>query len=227
VNKRLLGVSAVLALAAVALGVYIAGHPFIPEDAAIERDVQSTSWGPLALTFPIFSFIGDAKGAALEAIMFVLILVLNRRAWKVAVGASLTVVWYIALNHLVNRPRPTTAQVLQVTEHPGASSFPSGHTMFIVTVTLVLMLCLGRRFLPRWAQAVGWALVVLTVLANAIGRIYVGAHWPTDVLEGILVSTAWLTFIASMSWISDRAAAGSRASLAASWAPRAVPRLPI
>ena len=225
-NKRLLGVSSVLAIAAVAIGIYVAGHPYILEDATIERDVQSTSWGPLALTFPIFSFIGDAKGAALEAIIFLLVLVLNRRAWRLAAGASLTVLWYVLLNHLVNRPRPTTAQVLQVTEHPGASSFPSGHTMFIVTVTVVLMLCLGRRFLPRWAQALGWALVVLIVLANAISRIYVGAHWPTDVLEGILVSTAWLTFIASLTWISDGAVARSRAIPAASLAPRAAPRLP-
>ena len=214
-NKRLLGVAAVAALAAMALAVYVAGHLYIPGDATIERDVQSTNWGPLLLTFPIFSWIGDAKGAVLEAIIFVLVLVLNRRAWILAAAAALTGVWYVLLSHLINRPRPTTAQVLQVTEHPGASSFPSGHTIFIATVTTVLMLCLGRRYLPRSAQPVGWALVVLIVLANALSRIYTGAHWPTDVLEGLLIAVGWLTFIVSVKWISDRAlateAAGSEA----------------
>jgi membrane-associated phospholipid phosphatase len=205
VNKPLLALAALCAIPTAILATYIAGHPFIPEDATIERDVQATNWGPLALTFPIFSWIGDAKGAILEAIVFVLILVFNRRAWVLAAAASLTGAWYVVLSHVINRPRPTTAEVLQVTEHPPASSFPSGHTMFVITVATVLMLCLGRRFLPRWAQPVGWAVVVVIVVANAISRIYTGAHWPTDVAAGILIAVAWLAFVLSLKWISDRA----------------------
>ena len=203
--KPLLAVAGVCAVAAAILAIYVAGHPYIPEDVTIERNVQSTNWGPVALTFPIFTWIGDAKGAILEAIVFVLILIFNRRAWILAAAGALTGVWYALLSHVIIRARPTTAQVLQVTEHPAASSFPSGHTIFVVTVSTVLMLCLGRRFLPRWAQPVGWALVVLTVVANAIGRIYTGAHWPTDVLAGILIAVAWLAFVMSLKWISDRA----------------------
>jgi membrane-associated phospholipid phosphatase len=207
VNKPLLTVAALCTLAAAIIAFYVAGHPYIPEDATIERDIQSTNWGPLTLTFPIFSWIGDAKGAVLEAVVFVLVLLFNRRAWTLAAAGALTAVWYVLLSHLIDRARPRVPLVLQVTEHPSASSFPSGHTMFIVTVMTVLMLCLGRRFLPRWAQPVGWALVVLVILANAISRIYTGAHWPTDVLAGILIATAWLAFVVSLRWISDRALA--------------------
>jgi undecaprenyl-diphosphatase len=205
VNKPLVTVAALCAIAAAVLALYVAGHPYIPADATIEDDVQSVNWGPLALTFPIFSWIGDVKGAALEAIVFVVILAANRRAWILAAAASLTAVWYVVLSHVILRPRPTTAQVLRVTETPPASSFPSGHTMFVATVATVLMLGLGRRFLPSWAQPAGWALVVLVVLANAISRIYTGAHWPTDVLEGILIAGAWLSFVVSLKWVSDRA----------------------
>jgi undecaprenyl-diphosphatase len=198
-------VAGVCAVLAAILAIYVAGHPYIPEDVTFERDIQSTNWGPLAWTFPIFSWIGDAKGAILEAVVFVLVLIFNRRAWILAAAAALTGAWYVLLSHVIVRARPTTAQVLQVTEHPAASSFPSGHTMFIVTVTAVLMLCLGRRFLPRWAQPVGWALVVLIVVANGISRIYSGAHWPTDVLAGVLIAVGWLAFVISLRWISDRA----------------------
>jgi hypothetical protein len=55
VNKRLLGVAVVAAIAGAAIAFYIGGHPYIPEDATIERDVEAASWGPLTLTFPIFS----------------------------------------------------------------------------------------------------------------------------------------------------------------------------
>ena len=123
----------------------------------------------------------------------------------IAAGAALTGLWYVALAHLIVRARPTTAQVLQVTEHPGASSFPSGHTMFIVTITVVLMLCFGHRFLPRWGRVAGWVLVVLIVIANGISRIYTGAHWPTDVVGGILIATAWLCFWVSIRWVSRNA----------------------
>ena len=210
VNKPLITVAALCAIAAAVLAVYVAGHPYIPADVTIEDDLQSINWGPLLLTFPIFSWIGDFKGAVLEAIIFVVILLVNRRAWILAAAASLTGVWYVVLSHVILRPRPTAAQVLRVTETPSASSFPSGHTMFVATVATVLMLGLGRRFLPRWAQPVGWALVVLIVLANAISRVYTGAHWPSDVLEGILISIAWLSFVVSLKWISDRASAVQR-----------------
>ena len=205
VNPTLLTISVVTALAATLVALYIYGHPFIPQDAKFEREVQAINWGPLTITFPVFSFIGDAKGAVLEGFLFLAVLVFNRRAWLLAAGSSLTAGWYVLLSHLILRARPTNAQVLRVTEHPGASSFPSGHTMFIVTIVTVLMLCLGRRFLPRWGQVAGWILACLIVLANGISRMYVGAHWPTDVLAGILIAAAWLCLLVSIRRISDRA----------------------
>src|SRR6266702_3497334 len=203
-NRPLFAIAVIVALAAVGLSVYVASHPFIPEDALVERDIQATDWGPLAVTFRFFSWIGDAKGLVVEILIFFAILIFNRRAWIFAGGAALSGGWYEAVSHLIVRARPTTAQVLQVTEHPGASSYPSGHTIFIVTVTVVLMLGLGYRFLPRWARAIGWALVVMIVAANAIARVYTGAHWPTDVLGAFLIATAWLTFLLSLRWVSAR-----------------------
>ena len=180
-------------MAALVLTLYVVSNPFIPQDAVVERAIQSVNWGPLALTFPVFSWIGDAKGFVLELAIFLVILVVNRPAWLVAAGAGVSAVWYEVLNHLVHRPRPTTAQVLQVTEHPGASSFPSGHTIFICTVVTVLVLCLGYRFLRRPATRAGaWIVAAALVVANSIARIDVGAHWPTDVLAGILIAVAWL-----------------------------------
>jgi membrane-associated phospholipid phosphatase len=195
--NALLAVGVAAAVAAVVLSLYVAGHPYIPEDAAVERDVQSVDWGPLALTFQFFSWIGDAKGFVAEVIVFIAILVLNRPAWVFAVVAAFSAAWYELAAHLVERPRPTTAQVLQVTEHPGASSYPSGHTIFVITLAVVLMVCLGNRFIPRRARWVGWLFVVLVIGANAIARVYTGAHWPTDVLGGILIATAWLGLVAA------------------------------
>jgi undecaprenyl-diphosphatase len=204
VNRPLLAVAAACALAAAAITVYVAGHQVNAEDIAVANDVQGTNWGPLLLTFPFFSWIGDAKGFVFEVVVFGAVLIFNRRAWVFAAAAALTGGFYVAISHFLVRKRPTTQQVMQVTEHPGASSYPSGHSMFIVTVTVVLMMCFGYRFLPRWAHWIGWTLVGLIIAANAVARVYTGAHWPTDVAGGILIAFAWLTFLLSIRWIHER-----------------------
>lgn len=204
IDRRLLALAAIAALAALAVSIYVAGHPFIPEDATIENDVQVTQWGPLALTFPVFSWIGDLKGMFVEAVIFLAILAFNRRAWIFAPLAALTAGWYVLLSHVIIRARPTTARVMHVTEHPSASSFPSGHTIFIVTVVTVLMVCLGYRYLRGWARTAGWVVAALIVGGNAIDRIYTGAHWPSDVLGAILIAVAWLALVASLPWTSAR-----------------------
>ena len=192
INRTLLVAGTAAAVAAALIAIYVAGHPFIPQDAAVERDVQSIQWGPVALSFPFFSWIGDAKGFLVECLVFVAILVFNRRAWLVAAGAVLSAGWYMLLSHVIIRPRPTTAQVLQVTEHPGASSFPSGHTVFICTIVAVVVLCLGYRFVRGRGRLVLWIAGAAVVAGNAIDRIDTGAHWPSDVLAAILIAIAWL-----------------------------------
>ena len=98
-----------------------------------------------------------------------------------------------------------------MTEHPGSTSFPSGHLIFITISLAVVMLCLGRRYLPGWARPIGWAVVAAIVLDVGLDRIYVGAHWPSDVLAGILIATAWITLVASIRWLSDRSLASKPA----------------
>src|SRR2546423_5399379 len=132
-NRPLFAIAWIAGLPAAGRSIYVAGHQIIPEDALVERDLQSIDWGPLAITFRFFSWIGDAKGLIVEILIFFAILLFNRRAWIFAGGAALSGGWYEAVSHLVVRARPTTHDVLRVTEHPGASSYPSGHTIFIVT----------------------------------------------------------------------------------------------
>lgn len=205
VHSNLLIVAAIAFLGAAGITTLVVMHPFMQWDANLERTIQGFNWGPLVLTFPFFSWIGDIKGAILDAVVFLLILVLNRPAWRLALTGAATGALYAGIAHIVLRPRPNVAQVLWVTEHPGASSFPSGHTIFIATLCALIMLCLGHRYLPRWALPIGWAIAAVVVFAGGISRIYVGAHWPTDVLAGLLIATAWLALVLSVRRISDGA----------------------
>lgn len=205
VNGPLLALAIIAALAVAVLSAVVVTHPYQPVDASLDREVQATDWGLLALTFPFFTWLGGPGGIYMQIVVALLVLLLNRRAWMLALAAFAGGLWYEVIVHLVNRPRPLAGQILRVTEHPGSTSFPSGHLIFITISAAVLMLCIGHKYLPRWARAIGWAVVAGLVLTAGIDRIYGGAHWPSDVLAGVLIATGWLSFVLSVRWISGRA----------------------
>jgi len=111
-----------------------------------------------------------------------------------------SVLLYTSLKNLVERPRPPEAYLLV---HASGSSFPSGHATQVIAV-LGAMACIfsrGRAPQSRVALAAICAFVCLLVGA---ARIYLGAHWLTDVLAGYVLGGIWLFGV--MMWFPDRAA---------------------
>ncbi len=205
VHRPLLAVAVVTWVVVAGLVAVVIAYPYWQLDDSVDRSIQAVNWGPLTLTFPFFTWLGGPGGIYMQVVAFLLVLLLNRRAYLLALAALAGGLWYLTIVNLVNRPRPTTAQILRVTEHPGSTSFPSGHLIFITISAALLMLCIGYRYLPRWAIPIGWAVVAAIVLATGLDRIYGGAHWPSDVLGGALIAVAWVSLVTSVRWVSDRA----------------------
>jgi membrane-associated phospholipid phosphatase len=210
IRRPFLFIGLALAAAVAILTAIVVINPYLPIDATVERDIQATNLGPVTLTFPFFTWLGGPGGIPMQAVVLLLVLLLNRRAWILAVAGLVGGIWYEVIVNLVNRPRPTVGQVLRITEHPGSTSYPSGHLIFITISAAILMLCIGHRYLPGWARPIGWAVVVAIVVAVGLDRIYAGTHWPSDVLAGILIATAWLSLVLSIRWITDRAFASKQ-----------------
>jgi membrane-associated phospholipid phosphatase len=205
IRIRMLAVAIAAAVAVGILTAVVVMHPYLPLDATVEDNIQATNWGPLSLTFPFFTWLGGPGGVPMQAFVILLVLLLNRRAWRLALAGLAGGLSYLTIVNLVNRPRPTADQILRVTDHPGSTSFPSGHLIFITISVAVLMLCIGHRYLPGWARPIGWAVVAAIVLLTGLDRIYGGAHWPSDVLAGALIAIAWMSFVVSVRWISEPA----------------------
>ena len=109
------------------------------------------------------------------------------------VAVSLGTVLSSTLKLLVARPRPDLiAHVVQV----HTMSFPSGHATLSAVTYLTLGALLARVQPNRRLKAflLGLALI-LTILVGA-SRVYLGVHWPSDVLAGWCVGAAW----ASLCW---------------------------
>jgi len=103
-----------------------------------------------------------------------------------AVGSGMAV--SSLLKHLFGRLRPDLVpHGVQV----ATSSFPSGHAMLSAVTWLTLGALLVRVHRRRSTRAYLFGVAVLLALAIGASRVYLGVHWPTDVLAGWCVGAAW------------------------------------
>lgn len=81
-----------------------------------------------------------------------------------------------------------------------SSSFPSGHAMVSAVVYLTLGAVLSRATDDLRVKAFVLVLAVVLTVAIGFSRVYLGVHWPTDVLAGWSLGAAWV----GLSWIAIR-----------------------
>ncbi len=89
------------------------------------------------------------------------------------------------------RPEPFFNTIL-----PASDSFPSGHSLGSFCFYFALAAILTNRVEKLWLKIIIWTLAVLLVLLIGISRIYLGVHYPSDVLAGYIVGFIWVVTIA-------------------------------
>jgi undecaprenyl-diphosphatase len=141
------------------------------------------------------TFLGSSPVLAVVVGIAVVLLVAQRRREE----AAFIVVAFVGslilndmLKQLVQRPRPG----FDWAEVPPETSFPSGHSMnsFVVYVAIALVIW---RVRGRRPGIVALVLAVVLVASVGISRIYLGAHWLSDVIGGYLAGALWLLVLAA------------------------------
>ena len=79
---------------------------------------------------------------------------------------------------------------------PVSPSFPSGHALFAAGVFGGLAVLLTARIRSLLLQVVIWLVAVSLVLLVGISRVYLGVHYPSDVLAGYAIGVIWVTTVA-------------------------------
>jgi undecaprenyl-diphosphatase len=138
----------------------------------------------------------------LAAIGFLLILGKRHAALLVLVSIGGGMLLSSGLKELFDRPRPDLVPhgTLVYT-----ASFPSGHA----TLSAVAYLTLGAllaRVQPRFVLKLYLlGLAILLTITVGVSRVYLGVHWPTDVLAGWALGAAWALFCwAAALWLQRR-----------------------
>jgi undecaprenyl-diphosphatase len=191
-RRRAAIAAAVALLLAVALGVLVTVRTLNPEgiDAEWMEEIvehRSPLWEVPAR---IFDFIGGGWfGVLVIPVGIAVGLLIARRPWAASafiLGSAVSSGVVQLLKAIFGRHRPL--DILVPLDSP---SFPSGHTANAATVVVLLALLLRRK----WIAIAGAGYVVLM----ALSRTYLGAHWVTDTVGGILVGSAmgvlvWVIF---------------------------------
>jgi undecaprenyl-diphosphatase len=108
------------------------------------------------------------------------------------------------LKDVFQRPRP---EIVPHIVYASSSSFPSGHSMMSALTYLTLAALLARSQERKRLKAFFLLLAALMTFMVGVSRVYLGVHWPTDVLAGWMAGAVWaLLCWTAARWLQSRKA---------------------
>jgi len=171
--------------------------PSFPIDLEITRALQSLNSPIFAALMSLISWPGFSPQSYILSLIIVAVIYLFGLHWEAIsalVAALLPPILNVIVKELIRRPRPTVdlVHVLRILE---SYSFPSGHVMFYVGFFGFLWFLVYTLLKRSWRRTL--LLILLGTLIGLVGisRIYLGQHWPSDVLGAYLLGGLTLVAI--------------------------------
>lgn len=187
-------VGGVLVLAGFMLGVAVAGGREWPLDLEILRAVQRPDWPG----FERVAWVASRAGDTGPTIVLMLIVAGALAVFGGRVDLALFVLGAVALRgvgtplkSLYASPRPPVDSVM-IVEHASGFGYPSGHAFAAALLYGAIVVTAPRViWRPVYARTIQVAAIVMMVLI-AFSRIRLGAHWPSDVVGGLMFGLGFL-----------------------------------
>jgi membrane-associated phospholipid phosphatase len=157
-------------------------------DLFVRNGVHQSSSPALTASMEIATRFGSATVLTLLfSACFLYLYLTGRRAsaWNLAVTMAAAIVFENGLKEIVHRARPEPFFSIAAPETYG---FPSGHALFSTCFYGKAAWILRERVTNTLTRAAYWAIAGAIVVGIAYSRVYLGVHYPTDVVGGILTA---------------------------------------
>lgn len=176
-------------------------QPFVSLDRHVDEELNEAATPWVTTAMEAVSWLGGTIGLAVVTAAASGALLIRRHV-RAAVFVALAFIGAELLDALLKvefaRPRPSVAD--PVSARPGGYSFPSGHataSMAVYGALAYLAIATVRRPRARITLAAGALLLVILI---GFSRVYLGAHFPSDVIGGWCVGLGWVALLALLLW---------------------------
>jgi undecaprenyl-diphosphatase len=142
----------------------------------------------LGRDFTALGGVGVLSMLSIGVVCYLFLIRKNHLAAFVAATVGSGILTSSLLKFGFNRPRP---ELVPHDSYVYTSSFPSGHSMMSALTYFTLAALLVRAHAARRVRIFLMCAAVLLTLAVGVSRVYLGVHWPTDVLAGWTAGAVW------------------------------------
>jgi len=182
-------------------------EPYFAADPFFAQQIQQLNFYGFAHMMRMLSWLGETEVAVASVVVaFVLLYSLKRKhdAWLVVMTSSSLAILGKCMKYVVARPRPNPLLVQQFSEYFKQDSFPSGHVLFFVGFYGMIFYFLQKSCKKNGVRTGFSLLCVLLMLGIGISRVFLGAHWLSDVMGAYLLGLFWVSVMVEMShrWTS-------------------------
>lgn len=180
-------VVAVLAVTALALAAH--SMSVLPGDLPLTRELQENRQPIVFWLLYGVSWLGFSVQSVVIPVIAIGLLLLFRlrlEALFLAIGIVGEGLLNTLLKAVVGRQRPTSGLV-NVVQQINSPSFPSGHVMHYTVFYGFLIFILVTLFRPSWGRNLLLGIFIALIVLVGPSRVYLGEHWPTDVLGAYII----------------------------------------
>ena len=186
----IIGVISLLAFSFMAF--FVSANKVVQFDSTIITFVQGFENSALTAVMKFFTFIGDTNSVIVLSILVIIFLYVVLKHRVELILFIVAIIGSAVLNQLLKysfqRARPELHRLIEIDSY----SFPSGHAMNAFTVYTIISFLLWRHIPSRAGRILLIIISALMIFTIGISRIYLGVHYPSDIIAGYFASACWL-----------------------------------
>ncbi len=190
-----------MSLSLIGLFIFKLKDSFNPNGGQVDRSIIEYLFKSRHVYMDKFFVFISRSGDTLFAITVTLIIIIffyhiskKREAYFYATNILAIAIISQGLKYIAKRPRPEGKWLVDISgyTHVGGYSFPSGHSMISMAGALILVYFILDHFRNRILAHILSILVFAYAILVGVSRVYVGVHYPSDVLGAWVIASVWV-----------------------------------